>query len=58
MDKWHARRSAEILFHLVSYPARASQVRSLTVRATNDTGNILFSYFMGVLTLSIEFQPN
>ena len=56
LDKWHARRSAEILLHLVSYPARASQVRSLRVYAGNDTGYSLFSYFIGVLTLSIEFQ--
>ena len=56
MGKWHARRSAEILCHLVSYPVCASQVRSLTVCATKATGNMLFSYFMGVLTLSIEFS--
>ena len=59
MDKWHARRSAEILCHLVSYPARASQVRSLTVICDvgdNGTGDVLFSYFMGVLNLSFEFQ--
>lgn len=56
MDKWHARRSAEILCHLVSYPVCASQVRSLMVCATKATGNFLFSYFMGVLTLSIEFS--
>ena len=58
MDKWHARRSTEILCHLVSYPARAGQVRSLTVCATKptmDTENNLFSYFMGGLSLSIEF---
>ena len=56
MDKWHARRSAEMLCHLVSHPPCASQVRSLTVCTTNNTGNILFSYFIGVLTLSVESQ--
>ena len=55
-EKWHARRSAKILCHLVSHPARASQVRSLTVYATNDTGDYLSSYFIGVPTLSVEFQ--
>lgn len=56
MDKWHARRTAEILSQLVSYPECASQVRSLTVDATEHTGNDLYSYFKGVLVLSIEFQ--
>ena len=56
MQKWHARRSAEILCHLISHPARASQVRSLTVLATNDPGDSLFSYFIGVFALSVEYQ--
>jgi hypothetical protein len=54
MDKWHARRSAEILSHLISYPARASQVRSLTVCSANYERNIVFSYFMGMLTLLLN----
>ena len=54
MDKWHTRRSAEILRQLASDPACASQVRSLTVWAPNDKvipscGN------MGMLTFPAEF---
>ena len=54
MDNRHARQSAEILCHLITNPERASQVTSLTVAAPDDSEHILFSCFMGALTLSAK----
>jgi len=51
VDKRHARQSAEILCHLITDPACASQVTSLTVAAPDDSEHILTSCFMGALTL-------
>jgi hypothetical protein len=54
MDKWHTRRSAEILRQLASDPACASQVRSLTVWVPDDIG-IPRCGNMGMLTFPAEF---
>ncbi len=54
MHKWHTRRSAEILRQLASDPACASQVRSLTVWAPDDSG-ISSCGNMGMLTFPAEF---
>jgi hypothetical protein len=54
MDNRHARQSAEILCHLITHPERASQVTSLTVAASNENEHILFSCFMGALSLPAE----
>ena len=53
-DKRHARQSVEILCHLITDPECASQVKSLTVAAPNDSEHILFPCFMGTLTLPAE----
>ena len=54
MDKWQTQRSAEILRQLASDPACASQVRSLTVWASDDSG-IPSCGNMGMLTFPAEF---
>jgi hypothetical protein len=54
MDKWHTQRSAEILQHLASDLACASQVRSFMVWTPVDSG-IPSCRNMGMLTFPTKF---
>ena len=42
LDEWHARRSAEILTHLVSDPKHACHVHSLNVFSSSTEGALAF----------------
>ncbi|KZV63434.1 hypothetical protein PENSPDRAFT_211283 [Peniophora sp. CONT] len=46
LDEWHARRSAEILTHLVSDPKHACHVRSLNVFSSSTEGALAFQLAM------------
>jgi hypothetical protein len=54
IDKWHARRSAEILCRLNSDATYASQVRSFTIWAPQRSST---SQFMGVPTPPSQISP-
>jgi hypothetical protein len=53
IDKWHARRSADILIRLVSDPEYAGLVRSLSVRAPEE-GQAVSSFQTGALSSSLN----
>jgi hypothetical protein len=57
MENRHARQGAEILSHLITDTACASQVRTLKVWAPEDSKHVLFSLFMGALTFPAELPP-
>jgi hypothetical protein len=57
IDKWHARRSAEILCRLNTDAIYARQVRSLTIWAPHLSEDTTSSWFMGVPTFPSQILP-
>ena len=55
IDKWHARRSADILIRLVSDTEYAGLVRSLSVRAPEE-GQSMTSFQTGAFVLFVKSQ--